>query len=234
MVSGLIVAAGKGERLPGSLAKQYLPLAGRPVLCRTLDVFAGCDAIDDMVLVVPPKDLDYCREVILPQVSREKPVTLAAGGDRRQDSVLSGLKAVANDRGRVVVIHDGVRPFVTCRLIRSCIDGIRDADGCIAAVPASDTIKTVDDGNRITGTIDRVAVWLAQTPQAFRYDVLLEAHRQAVQGRWQVTDDAALLERLGRTVRVTAGSAVNIKITTPDDLRLAEAMAGPVGRETGS
>jgi 2-C-methyl-D-erythritol 4-phosphate cytidylyltransferase len=234
MVSGLIVAAGKGERLPGSLAKQYLPLAGRPVLCRALDVFSGCAAIDDIFLVVPQKDFVYCREVILPQVKNGQAITLVAGGARRQDSVLAGLTAIAGDRGRIVVIHDGVRPFVSPWLIQACIDGLGQADGCIAAVPASDTLKTVDDGNRITGTIDRASVWLAQTPQAFRYDVLLEAHRQAVQGRWQVTDDAALLERLGRTVRVIPGSAVNIKITTPDDLRLAEAMVGPVGRETGS
>jgi 2-C-methyl-D-erythritol 4-phosphate cytidylyltransferase len=129
------------------------------------------------------------------------------------------------DRGRVVVIHDGVRPFVACRLIQSCLDGIRDADGCIAAVPASDTLKTVDREGRITGTIDRAAVWLAQTPQAFRYEVLLEGHQQAAAGGWQVTDDAALLERLGRIVRVIPGSAANIKITTPADLHLAEAMA---------
>jgi 2-C-methyl-D-erythritol 4-phosphate cytidylyltransferase len=233
MVSGLIVAAGKGERLPGSLAKQYLPLAGRPVLCRTLDVFAGCDVINDMVLVVPPKDLDYCREAILPQVSGSKPITLAAGGDRRQDSVFAGLKAIAGDRRRIVVIHDGVRPFVSPGLIQSCIDGIRDADGCIAAVPASDTIKAVDSDNRITGTVDRASLWLAQTPQAFRYDALFQAHQQAAEKRWQVTDDAALLERLGRTVRVTPGSVRNLKITTPDDLRLAEAIAALADSRTG-
>ncbi|MEW6077087.1 MAG: 2-C-methyl-D-erythritol 4-phosphate cytidylyltransferase [Thermodesulfobacteriota bacterium] len=229
MVSALIVAAGKGERLPGALAKQYLPLSGRPVLCRTLEVFAACAIIDDIFLVVPQKDFVYCRETILPQVARD--VTLVAGGDRRQDSVFNGLRAMSPDRERVVVIHDGVRPFVTCRLIQSCLDGIRDADGCIAAVPASDTLKAVDKDGRITGTIDRAAVWLAQTPQAFRYGVLLEAHQQAAAGGWRVTDDAALLERLGRIVRVVSGSAANIKITTPADLRLAGAMTGRMGME---
>jgi len=125
-----------------------------------------------------------------------------------------------------VVIHDGVRPFVTSCLIQSCIEGVRDADGCIAAIPASDTIKTVDGVARISGTVSRDSVWLAQTPQAFRFDTLFEAHRLAAGRQWQVTDDAALLERLGKTVKVVPGSARNIKITTSDDLMLAEAIAG--------
>lgn len=225
MVSGLIVAAGKGERLPGITAKQYLPLAGRPLLCRTLDVFAACAAIDNIFLVVPQSDLVYCGDVILPRVIPGKAITLVPGGDQRQDSVFAGLRAVSGDRDRVVVIHDGVRPFVSTRLIKACIDGIKDAAGCIAAVPASDTIKTVDSDARITGTVNRDSVWLAQTPQAFRYGVLFDAHRRAAEQRWQVTDDAALLERLGKTVKVIAGSPLNIKITTPDDMLLAAAIA---------
>jgi len=225
MVSGLIVAAGKGERLPGSRAKQYLPLAGRPMLCRTLAVFAACALIDDLVLVVPQKDFDYCREAVLSRVTTVKRIRLAAGGDRRQDSVAAGLREVPDDRERIVVIHDGVRPFVSSAMISACVEGLRQADGCITAVPANDTVKTVDRRGRITGTLDRETVWLAQTPQAFRYDVLLAAHRRAIEEQWQVTDDAALVERAGGTVRVVTGSVRNIKVTTPEDLLLAEAIA---------
>ena len=226
MTAGLIVAAGKGERLPGKLAKQYLPLAGQPVLCRAMNVFAACDAIDELVLIVPAADVEYCRKTILPRVSTKKPVALAAGGLRRQDSVFNGLRALAGDRDGIVVIHDGVRPFVTSGMIRNCIDGLSEADGCIAAVPVSDTIKTVDSRSRITGTVNRDHAWLAQTPQAFRCDMLLKAHQTALENGWDVTDDAALLERLGRTVGVIPGSSLNIKITTPDDLLLAAAIAG--------
>ena len=230
MTAGLIVAAGKGERLPGKLAKQYLPLSGQPVLCRTLNVFAACDVIDTLVLVVPAADIEYCRETILPQVTTRKPITITAGGLRRQDSVLNGLRTVAGDRDGIVVIHDGVRPFVTIEMIHNAIAGLSEADGCIAAVPVSDTIKTVDSRSRITGTLDRTFAWLAQTPQAFRCDILLKAHQTAVENGWDVTDDAALLERLGRTVRVIPGSTLNVKITTPDDLLLAGAIAGLMDR----
>lgn len=233
MVSGLIVAAGKGERLPGALAKQYLPLAGRPLLCRALNVFAACDVIDDIFLVIPQRDFAYCREAVLPQVTPGKAITLVAGGARRQDSVSAGLRAVAADPDRVVVIHDGVRPFVTGGLIRACIGGLKEADGCIAAVPVGDTIKTVDSDARIIATVDRASAWLAQTPQAFRYDVLSAAHQQAAERQWQVTDDAALLERLDKIVRVVPGSVRNIKITTPEDMLLAAAIAGLAnGNET--
>ncbi len=225
MVSALIVAAGKGERLPGDLAKQYLPLAGRPVLCRTLDVFAACGFIDDIFLIIPENDFDYCRKAILPLMTMARPINLVAGGERRQDSVFGGLRAVGGGRDRTVVVHDGVRPFVTPEMIRSCIDGIGDGDGCIAAVPVSDTLKTVDLSARITATVDRAGVWMAQTPQAFRYEALFQAHQQAAERQWQATDDAALLERLGKTVHVCPGSVRNIKLTTPDDLLLAAAIA---------
>ena len=230
MTAGLIVAAGKGERLPGKLAKQYLPLAGQPVLCRTLNVFAACDAIDTIVLAIPAADVEYCRETILPLVATRKLITITAGGLRRQDSVFNGLRAVAGHGDGLVVIHDGVRPFVTIEMIHNAIAGLSQADGCIAAVPASDTIKTVDSRSRITGTIDRAHTWLAQTPQAFRCDTLLQAHQTALENGWDVTDDAALLERLGRTVGVIPGSPLNIKITTPDDLLLADAIAGLMDR----
>lgn len=229
MTAGLIVAAGKGERLPGKRAKQYLPLAGLPILCHTLNVFAACDFIDDLVLVVPETDIEYCREVVLPRVTTDRTIFLAAGGARRQDSVLNGLQAVPGGDAGTVVVHDGVRPFVTATMIQACLNGLEAADGCIAAVPVNDTIKTVDDCSGITGTIDRASAWLAQTPQAFSYDTLLAAHLQALEQNWEVTDDAALLERLGKTVRVIPGSSLNIKITTPDDLLLAEGIGKVLG-----
>lgn len=224
MVSAIIVAAGRGTRLAGPLPKQYLDLAGKPVLARTLAVFAACGRVDEIILVVPAGDLDYCRDNILPRVKADCPLRLAAGGQHRQESVYNGLRAAAGQADDRVLIHDGVRPLVTSDLIGRCLDGLAAADGCVAAVPASDTLKSADAAGYITETVDRSAIWLAQTPQAFAYATILQAHQQARGRGRQATDDAALLEQTGGRIALVDGSPTNIKITTPDDLRLAEAL----------
>ena len=224
MVSAIIVAAGRGTRLAGPTPKQYLPLAGKPVLAHTLAVFAGCGHVDEIILVVPAGDLDYCRDNILPLVPADCPLRLAAGGEHRQDSVYNGLRAAAGQAGDQVLIHDGVRPLVTADLIGRCLDGLAAADGCVAAVPASDTLKSADAADYIIETVDRSAIWLAQTPQAFAHATIFHAHQEARKGGRQATDDAALVERTGGRVALVRGAAANIKITTPGDLRLAEAL----------
>jgi 2-C-methyl-D-erythritol 4-phosphate cytidylyltransferase len=220
MVSAIIVAAGQGKRLRGERRKQYLSLEGLPILTRTLTVFEGCSAVHQIILVVPEDDIDYCRENILRPAGLAQKIVLVAGGRRRQDSVFMGLKAV-DENCRIVIIHDGVRPFVQNEQLVACIDGAGESGACILGVPAHETLKQVDQNGHIIRTIKRDDVWLAQTPQAFRYDVIRTAHERAVAEGFCATDDASLVERMGSAVKIIAGSRNNIKITVREDLDTA-------------
>jgi 2-C-methyl-D-erythritol 4-phosphate cytidylyltransferase len=223
MINALIVAAGKGLRMQSEVPKQYLLLAGDPILCHTLRVFDRCDAIDAICLVVAESDLAFCREEILPSAGLGKPIMLVAGGVERHHSVYNGLQAM--DPGtEIVAIHDGVRPFVDGALIRASIDGARRFGACIVAIPARDTLKRADSSNLIIDTLDRGTVWLAQTPQAFRYSLIRQAHESARRTGYTGTDDAVLVERMGQPVKVIEGSPLNIKITSPQDFKLAAAI----------
>jgi len=220
MVTAIIVAAGQGRRLAGDQRKQYLTLAGLPILTRTLMVFTRCDAVDEIILVVPEDDIDFCRETILEPEGLTRKVALIPGGERRQDSVFNGLKNVDPDC-RVVIVHDGVRPFVQKKHITTCIDGARQFGACIMGVPAYETLKQVDPSDQIIRTLKRDGVWLAQTPQAFRHELIRKAHDRARAEGYCATDDASLVERLGGTVKIVKGSRRNIKITVKEDLDLA-------------
>ncbi len=223
MVAAIIVAAGKGVRMQDSLRKQYLPLAGLPILAHTLTVFGKCDLVDHIYLVIPPDDFDFCRESILDRIKLVGNVNLVAGGARRQDSVYRGLQQI--DPGcRIVIIHDGVRPFVQHDQIAACINGAEKFGSCILGIPAYDTLKQVDKSGNIVNTTARDAIWLAQTPQAFRYDLIKKAHDQARLDDYQGTDDASLVERLGAAGRIIGGSRSNIKISNQEDLKIARAL----------
>jgi len=223
MVAAIIVAAGKGVRMKGSLRKQYLPLAGLPILAHTITVLGKCQVIGQIYLVIPQDDFDFCRERILNRIKIAANVNLVAGGARRQDSVYRALQQL--DRGcRIVVIHDGVRPFVPQDQITACIDGAQKFGSCILGIPAYDTLKQVDPSGNIVNTTARDAIWLAQTPQAFRYDLIKKAHDQAHLAGYQGTDDASLVEWLGAPVKIIRGSRSNIKITTREDLEIARAL----------
>jgi 2-C-methyl-D-erythritol 4-phosphate cytidylyltransferase len=220
MVSAIIVAAGQGRRMEGDRRKQYLSLAGFPILTRTLMVFHRCDAVDEIILVVPEDDIDFCRETILKPEGLSRNIALSPGGERRQDSVFNGLKEV-NPSCRIVVIHDGVRPFVQNEHIAACIDGARQFGACILGVPAYETLKQVDPSDHIIRTLKRDDVWLAQTPQAFGHDLIRKAHDRARIENYTATDDASLVEKLGATVKIVQGSRRNIKITVKEDLEMA-------------
>ena len=223
MIAAIIVAAGKGIRMQDSLRKQYLPLAGLPILAQTLIVFGGCDLIDHIYLVVPRDDFDFCRDNVLARSKLVGNVTLVAGGDRRQESVYRGLQQI--DAGcSIVAIHDGVRPFVQHDQIAACINGARKFGSCILGIPAYDTLKQVDKSGNIVNTIARDAIWLAQTPQAFRFELIKKAHDQACLDGYQGTDDASLVERMGLAVRIIRGSRSNIKITNQEDLKISRAL----------
>lgn len=223
MVAAVIVAAGKGARMQAPLRKQYLSLAGLPILARTLLVFEGCDLVDDIYLVIPKVDLDFCREKIISRVTLTRKLHLVFGGARRQDSVYNGLQKIDPDCS-IVVIHDGVRPFVNIEQVVATIKGAREFGACILGVPAHDTLKQVDAHENIVHTLQRDNIWLAQTPQTFRCDLIKKAHEKAKSDGYLGTDDASLVERLGESVKIILGSRGNIKITHEEDLKMAQCL----------
>ena len=224
MNSAIIVAAGQGIRMGGAVSKQYLPLAGVPILSRTLMVFAQSTLFEEIILVVAADDVDYCRLHIIDDPKIAHITQVIAGGGERQESVFNGLKASRGQDDDLVLIHDGVRPLVEEDCLKRCLDAARSHGACIAALPSSDTMKQVASDDRVIGTLPRVGIWMAQTPQGFRLDLIREAHYLARQEGFAGTDDAQLVERLGRMVAIVPGSRANLKITTPDDLWLAEAI----------
>jgi 2-C-methyl-D-erythritol 4-phosphate cytidylyltransferase len=225
MIVGLIVAGGTGTRFGGPIPKQYALLAGVPILLRTLRVFDACECVERLVVAVPPEDVAFVGDTMLAAAALNKSVAVVAGGARRQDSVFNGLAAVPSE-ATVVVIHDAVRPLVTCAAISACADAARQHGACIVAWPVWDTLKRVSSAGCIDATLPREDVWMAQTPQAFRSAVIRTAHARARRERVPATDDASLVERMGTTVHVLPGSLRNLKITTAEDLALAEALLG--------
>ena len=222
-VSAVIVAAGKGTRMNHDIRKQYLLLAGRPILTHTLMVFEACEQIDQIVVVIPEDDFDFCQKTVINPLNLKEKICLVRGGTRRQDSVYNGLASL-DPKTEIVVIHDGVRPFVTVENLSDCILAARATGACILGIPAGDTVKRVNQYGIVEATLARDEIWLAQTPQAFAYDVILKAHATARKAGYSGTDDALLVERLGIDVKVITGSPKNIKITSPEDLILAQAI----------
>lgn len=225
----LIPAAGMGKRMGASVNKQYLLLGGRPILAHTLSVFEKSPLIAGICLVIPEDEIPYCREQIVEACGFRKVIEIVPGGRERQNSVLNGLNALQRHASTedVVLIHDGVRPFILPALITESITVARSGDGALVAVPAKDTIKTVKDGI-VINTPDRETLWQAQTPQSFLFNAIHDAHCSAMEAGFSGTDDASLFERHNRIVRIVRGDYRNIKITTPEDLILAEAfLAAP-------
>lgn len=222
-VTALIPAAGMGKRMGAGINKQYLLLAGRPILAHTLAVFEQAPFVDDVYLVVPEDEISYCREKVVELYGFSKVRRFVAGGSERQHSVLNGLRAIESPGADdVVMIHDGVRPFVPLAVLERSVETARLHDGALTAVPVKDTVKVVKDGT-VLETPPRDTLWLAQTPQSFRYGIIRDAHERAAAEGWLGTDDASLVERLGLSVRIVPGDYGNFKITTPEDLVLAEA-----------
>lgn len=220
-VLAIIPAAGSGTRMGADRAKQFLDLEGAPLLAVTLNPFQQCGDVDDIILVVPPVDVRFCREEILERFEFTKVKKVVPGGKRRQDSVRLGLEA-AEEHYDLVMVHDGVRPLVEEGLIMRLVAAGRRHGAVIAALPAKETVKEVDEMGRVVKTHDRKRMWLVQTPQVFRYQDLLTAHRRGEKEGWEeATDDSLLIERLGIPVRVIQGSEKNIKVTTPQDLEMA-------------
>ncbi len=202
--------------------KQFLQLGGVPLLAVTLQVFQLAPVVNEINLVVPQEEVDYCRQEIVQKYGLEKVKQVVAGGKRRQDSVRLGLEASEGSGFDLAVIHDGVRPLVGIALVQGVALAAMETGAAIAALPAKETVKEVSGERMVAQTLDRRRIWLVQTPQAFRFEAILAAHRRALAEGWdEVTDDALLMERVGIPVRVLEGSEDNIKVTTPHDLELA-------------
>lgn len=223
MIAAVIVAAGQGLRMGSDKPKQFLLLDGKPIILHTLEKFLSFSSIDAIVLVVEQTEITTAESLLASQNIHSKNIIFAAGGESRQASVFNGLQAIDAHEG-IVLIHDGVRPLVSERLIATCIQGARDWGACIPTIRVNDTLKRVNNSGMVESTVIRQRLHLAQTPQAFQLSLIRKAHQRAIIEHWQVTDDASLVEHLGRKVRVVPGMAENIKITTPQDLQFAEVL----------
>ncbi len=218
----VIVSAGKGQRFMSGAKKQFHLLSGRPILAHTLDRFESCRMIRSIVLVVAPEDMDYCLKEIVEKLDYAKVSQIVPGGRVRQESVRNGINSIPAD-SEIIVIHDGVRPFVTIEMIERSIKTAAQFGSVVTAVPAKDTIKVVDREGIVAETLDRASLWQIQTPQTFKASLIREAHQRAAKDHFVGTDDASLVERLGLKVHVAPGSYENIKITTPEDYLIARA-----------
>lgn len=223
MICTVIVAGGTGTRMKAAIKKQYLTLDGVPIVGHTLKAFDRYPDLEKIILVVPEEDLQWCRSEIVAPLTLDHHVQLVAGGRQRQGSVRNGLAAVGVSDG-VVMIHDGVRPFVRPSLIDACLNGVKATGACIPAITATDSLKRVDESGVITGTVDRRQVRLAQTPQTFAIDLIRHAHQFAENHGFTATDDASVAEFAGEQVIVVPGDRDNIKITSTLDLTIARAI----------
>lgn len=219
--TAVIVAAGKGKRMGTEVSKQFLPLCGKEILAHTVEKFEKAENIRDIVLVTGQDSLQDVQDMAQ-EYDWKKIISVVAGGKERQDSVWNGLQAVPED-AEIVLIHDGVRPFVTEDILDLSIATAMEMGGCVAGVPAKDTIKVCNDENIAIDTPDRSTLWQIQTPQTFRKDLIVKSYEQAKQNGFVGTDDASLAEYSGYPVKVIMGSYRNIKITTKEDLLIGEA-----------
>lgn len=222
----LIVAAGKGLRMGSQLKKQYLPINNIPILSHTLLKFLQYKQSNKIVLVIPEKDMEYCKTNILKPLQIAKKVLLVAGGKERQESVLNGInkiKSLSNAQDKdVVLIHDGVRPLIDGDLIDACIKGAIKSGACVPAIKMVDTLKRVHN-KVVTKTLDRDCIYQIQTPQAFLLKIIINAMEYAENQKFSGTDDASIVEFYGHQVSIINGLKKNIKITTKEDLEFAKA-----------
>ncbi|NJL16381.1 MAG: 2-C-methyl-D-erythritol 4-phosphate cytidylyltransferase [Nitrospira sp.] len=219
----LVPAAGRGLRMGGQVPKQFLSLGSQPLILHSLRVLQASSAIHEIILAVPQSEMDYCLKEIVAQHHFTKVTKVVPGGAERQDSVRHALEAVHEDVD-VVLVHDAVRPFLTERMIEEVVLKARMKGAAIIALPMKDTVKQVGADLVIERTVDRQSLWLAQTPQAFRREWLLAAHRKAHGEGVRATDDAYLMEWCGYPVSVVEGSGENIKVTRPEDMAIGEAI----------
>jgi 2-C-methyl-D-erythritol 4-phosphate cytidylyltransferase len=216
----IIVAAGKGKRMGSATSKQFMEIKGHPILFYTLKAFAESELIHEIYLVLSSEDASYCRDKILHKYNFSKPIFIVLGGKERQDSVYNGLKAIKDCQ--IVLIHDGARPFVTNKIINNGIKYAKEYGASACGVSPKDTIKIKDGEGFSLSTPSRSSLFAVQTPQCFMYSLILSCHEKIKEMDLTVTDDTMIVEAYGNKVFLYNGSYENIKITTPEDMWLAE------------
>ena len=223
--TAIVLAAGSGKRMNSKVHKQYLLIKDKPVLYYSLKAFEDSQ-VDEIVLVVGAGEVEYCKKDIVEQYGFQKVCAVVEGGKERYHSVFEGLKAAG--KTDYVLIHDGARPFLTQAIIERTISAVCQYQACVVGMPVKDTIKIIDENNCAKETPNRSSVWMVQTPQAFSYELIYDAYeRMLAEEDSAITDDAMVVERMtDRKVKLIEGSYQNIKITTPEDLVIAEAYLG--------
>lgn len=216
----IVLAAGQGKRMRASQNKQFIELGQKPLIIHTLDVFQKDSWCQSIKLVVNPTERDTIQELVN-RFSFQEKVELVNGGQERQHSVFNGLEVCRKEAG-IVLIHDGARPFIDIEHIHKLVMKAQRDGAALLAVPVTDTIKSLEHGQLTT--LDRRNLWAAQTPQAFQFEVIYDAHKEALENHYLGTDDTSLVERMGRSVAIVEGSYDNIKLTTPEDLEKANAI----------
>lgn len=225
--TAIVLAAGKGSRMDSSIQKQFMDLGGFPLIYYSLAIFEE-SCVDDVILVAGRDDLEYCRTQVVGKYGFQKVRRIVPGGSERHLSVYEGLCAAGGTD--IVLIHDGARPFVTDGIIKRAIQAAEEFGSGVAAVPVKDTVRIADHSQFSVETPDRSGVWLMQTPQAFRYAQILRAYEKIIgQHAGNVTDDAMALElAFGQRIKLVEGSYRNIKVTTPEDMEIAEVFASKI------
>ncbi len=220
--AAVIVAAGSGSRMASDKAKQFMEIDDMPVLAHTLEAFEEAKCIDYVIIVTRACDIDECRDIVS-RFGYTKVAKIVEGGSTRQESVLCGIEAL-DDRTDYVAIHDGARCLITPEMIRAVFDEAKRTGCASAGAPVKNTIKQVDDDNRVTSTPDRATLWQAQTPQIFKAGLYRAAAYYAKKDGFEATDDNSLLEHVGGRVTMVDCGYMNIKITTPEDIAIAKAL----------
>lgn len=218
-ISAVVTAAGDGSRMKSAISKLWIDIEGRYVLLRTLDALWKVEEIDEIILVIKKEQEDITRREILPQYNGK--ILIAYGGESREDSVFNGMRAASSEEG-LFLIHDGARPFVRRDDVLACLEAAHTHGAAVLGVPATDTIKRVDEKGFVLETPERRFLYHIQTPQIFEKELLFKAYALRLEQGIASTDDAKLVEALGKPVQVTGGSRSNIKITTMDDLVYAQ------------
>ncbi|WP_294170692.1 2-C-methyl-D-erythritol 4-phosphate cytidylyltransferase [uncultured Clostridium sp.] len=219
MISAIILAGGKGKRMGANISKQYIKLKGKPILYYTIKRFSESKDIDKIILVLPKDEIDYCKEEVLDKYSLHVDL-IVQGGKERQDSVMNALNELIDEE--IVLIHDGARPFVSQRIIDEGIKYARLYGASAPGVMPKDTIKIKGDNNFALSTPDRNTLVAIQTPQVFKLGIIKECHKKVKEEDIKVTDDTMVVETYGNKVYLYEGDYTNIKVTTPEDLILAE------------
>jgi len=229
----IVLAAGSGKRMQSDVKKQYIELAGKPLICHTLEVFQRSEVITDVILVTGPDETEYCREKIVSAFNFSKVREIVGGGKERYHSVMAGIDAISSHGGcEYVFIHDGARPFVDEEMICRLYEDVKLTQACVAAVKSKDTIKISNTADYVVSTPNRNLAWIIQTPQVFEYELIKEAYGVLKEEECGlpcqgivVTDDAMVVETWSNhKVKLTLGSYENIKVTTPIDLVVGEAI----------